>query len=191
MTKKILTLWDDKDIRKEDERVLRKPATELSVPFDTEATADIRTLMDAFLERNDALGLAAPQIGISRKIIIFRNKGFEEKTWTKAAGDYDVLINPRIVSTRGELVRGTEGCLSCPEIQVEIDRFPEIKVQACDPKGKTINKRYVDFLARIVQHEIDHLEGILILDRAENLYFPNKRRDFFEEIFQLKKDKSE
>jgi peptide deformylase len=188
MMKKILTLWDDKDIRKEDEQVLRKPADELPVPFDAAAAADIRTLMDAFLERDDALGLAAPQIGISRKIIIFRNKGFEEKTWTKAPGDYDVLVNPRIVSTRGELVRGTEGCLSCPEIQVEIDRFPEIKVQACDPKGKTINKRYVDFLARIVQHEIDHLDGILILDRAENLYFPNKKRTFFEEIFQLKKD---
>jgi len=189
MTKKILTLWDEKNIKEDDERILRKPADDIPVPFDRDANDDVRTLMETFLERDDALGLAAPQIGISKKIIIFRNKGFEERNWTKGEHDYDVLVNPRIVSTRGELVRGTEGCLSCPEIQVEIDRFPEIKVQACDPQGREISKRYVDFLARIVQHEIDHLEGILILDRAENLYFPNKKRAFFEEIFQLKKDK--
>ncbi len=188
MTKKILTLWDDNKINRSDEVVLRRPADEISAPFDERAMDDIRTLMETFLKRDDALGLAAPQIGISRKIIIFRNKGFEEKTWSKGAGDYDVLVNPRIVSTRGELVRGTEGCLSCPEIQVEIDRYPEIKVQACDSKGKKISRRYVDFLARIVQHEMDHLEGILILDRAENLYYPNKKRAFFEEIFQVKKE---
>lgn len=189
MTKKILTLWDEKKINEDDERILRKPADDIPVPFDRDANDDVHILREAFLERNDALGLAAPQIGISKKIIIFRNKGFEERNWTKEERDYDVLVNPRIVSTRGELVRGTEGCLSCPEIQVEIDRFPEIKVQACDLQGRKISKRYVDFLARIVQHEIDHLEGILILDRAENLYFPNKKRAFFEEIFQLKKDK--
>ncbi len=182
--KRILTLWADNKINEEDEAVLRTRSKEVPVPFDAEARKDIKTIVDAFLERNDALGLAAPQIGMNKKIIIFRNKGFEEKTWSKEENDYDVLINPEITSTRGEKVIGTEGCLSCPEIQVEIERFPEIKVRACNMEGKKINKRYVDFLARIVQHEMDHLDGVLIVDYGGALYYPSKKRSFFEGLFK-------
>lgn len=184
INKRVLTLWVDNKINKEDEDVLRKPSKDIPVPFDAEAQNDVKTVVEAFLERNDALGLAAPQIGLNRKVIVFRNKGFEEKTWSKEKPDYDVLINPEITSTRGEKVKGMEGCLSCPDIQVEIERFPEIKVRAFNMEGKKINKRYVDFLARIVQHEMDHLEGILIVDYEGDLYFPSKKRGFFEELFK-------
>ncbi len=89
---------------------------------------------------------AAPQIGITQRIIVFRNKVFDDKsTWTKSAEDYDVLINPRITQARGDLVYMAEGCLSCPEIQVDVGRFPEIKVRAADIKGRKINIRYTDF----------------------------------------------
>ena len=180
----ILTLWGDATINEEDSRLLRAPCADIPVPLDAVGRKDINTLIEAFLDRNDALGLAAPQIGISRKIIVFRNKGFDEKNgWTKSESDYDILVNPRITQTRGDIVYMTEGCLSCPEVQVEVGRFPEIKIRACNLKGQRINKRYEDFLARVVQHEIDHLEGKLIIDYEGTLSYPKKRGAFFEKLF--------
>jgi peptide deformylase len=181
---KILTLWNEKNLNEDESRILRAPCREAAIPFDKSALDDIETLVDAFLERDDALGLAAPQIGISRRMIVFRNKGFDDSSeWTKSEENYDILINPRITQERGEKIVLSEGCLSCPEIRVDIGRFPEIKVRALDRSGKKINKRYTDFLARVVQHEIDHLDGRLIVDYEGTLYYPKKRQALFERLF--------
>ncbi len=181
---KILTLWNEKNLNEDESRILRAPCREAAVPFDKSSLDDVETLVDAFLERDDALGLAAPQIGISRRMIVFRNKGFDDSSeWTKTEENYDILINPRITQARGEKVVQSEGCLSCPEIRVDIGRFPEIKVRAMDRSGKKINRRYTDFLARIVQHEIDHLDGRLIVDYEGTLYYPKKRQALFERLF--------
>lgn len=181
---KILTLWSDEGINEEEARILRKPSLDIPIPIDSDGQRDIKTLVSAFLERDDALGLAAPQIGINKRIIVFRNKGFNEKERINSENDYNVLINPRITQLRGEEVSASEGCLSCPEIKVEVSRFPEIKVRACDPMGRKISKRYTDFLARIAQHEIDHLEGKLIVDYGGTVYFPRKKQAFFAGVFQ-------
>lgn len=181
---KVFTVWNDDTINEEETSVLRRPCADIPVPYDEKRKKEIKTLIDAFLSMNDAAGLAAPQIGISNRIIIFRNKGFDEKNWSKSDDDYDVLVNPRITQTRGDLVTMAEGCLSCPEIQVEVSRFPEIKVRAHDINGKKISKRYTDYLARVVQHEIDHLEGKLIIDHEGALYIPKQRKDFFDKIFK-------
>ncbi|MEI8172938.1 MAG: peptide deformylase [Deltaproteobacteria bacterium] len=182
----VLTLWTDEKINEEETRILRKPSIEIPVPFDDERKRDIQTLIDTFLGRNDGVGLAAPQIGIARRIIVFKNKGFDEKSWSKSDKDYDVLINPRITQARGDMVTMPEGCLSCPEIQVEISRFPEIKVRACDAAGRKISRRYTDYLARIVQHEMDHLDGKLIVDYDGALYIPKKKQEFFAAFFGKK-----
>jgi peptide deformylase len=181
---KVLTVWNDNNINEEETSVLRKPCPDIPVPYDEKRKQEIKTLIDAFLVMHDAAGLAAPQIGISKRIIIFRNKGFNEKSWSKSENDYDVLVNPRITQARGELVTMAEGCLSCPEIQVEVSRFPEIKVRAHDVNGKKISKRYTDYLARVVQHEIDHLEGKLIIDHEGALYVPKQKKDFFDKILK-------
>lgn len=179
----VLTLWTDDKINENETRILRTPSLEIPTPFNADSKRDIQTLIETFLERNDGVGLAAPQIGISRRIVVFRNKGFDEKGWSKNEKDYDVLVNPRITQTRGELVTMAEGCLSCPEIQVEISRFPEIKIRAYNINGHKISKRYTDYLARIVQHEMDHLDGKLIVDYEGSLYVPKKREAFFAEVF--------
>ncbi|MGZ3580515.1 MAG: peptide deformylase [Syntrophales bacterium] len=181
---KVLTLWKDDKINEEEALVLRRLCEDIRVPFDEERKKEIRVLVDAFLSMDEAAGLAAPQIGISKKIIIFRNKGFNEKGWSKSEGDYELLINPRITQARGEMVTATEGCLSCPEIQVEVSRFPEIKVKAFDISGRKINKRYTDYVARVAQHEIDHLEGKLIIDCEGPLYIPKQKQEFFERTFE-------
>jgi peptide deformylase len=184
---RVLTLWKGEKINEEETLVLRRLCDDVQVPFDEERSKEIRTLVDAFLSMDDAAGLAAPQIGISRKIIIFRNKGFNDKGWSKSEDDYELLINPRITQARGEMVTMTEGCLSCPEIQVEVSRFPEIKVKAFDISGRKINRRYTDYVARVAQHEIDHLAGKLIIDCEGPLYIPKQKQEFFEKTFEKMK----
>jgi len=186
--KKVLSLWSNDQINEEESRILRTTCADLPIPLDAEAKKSVRDLVEAFLERDDASGLAAPQIGISKKIIIFRNRGFSKDgasdgTWTRK--DVEVLINPRITQNRGDQIVLAEGCLSCPDIKVEIARYPEIKVRGFDVHGHKIGKRYLDFVARIVQHEMDHLEGKLIVDYDEGSFFvPRKKRNFFETLFQ-------
>jgi peptide deformylase len=181
---KVLTLWSEETVNEEQTRILRKTSGDLPIPLDLKAGKDVRILIDAFLQRDDALGLAAPQIGCNRRIIVFRNRNLDERDWSKRDKDFDILINPRITQTRGELEKAEEGCLSCPEIKVEVARYPEIKIRAFDPAGKKISKRYEGFLARIVQHEIDHLEGKLIVDYEGTFYCPGNRLEFFEKLLQ-------
>ena len=180
----VLTLWNDEGINKKDTSVLRKKSAEVPSPLDKKSHETVQTLIDSFLARDDASGLAAPQIGISKRIIAFRVKGFDEGGKIKSPDDFEVLINPRITQARGEKVTMTEGCLSCPEIQVEISRFPEIKVRALNAKGEKISKRYLDYVARVVQHEVDHLDGKLIVDYEGAIYFPRNKQKFYENLFK-------
>jgi peptide deformylase len=182
-------LWNDEEINEEDSRILRQVCDDLPIPLDSESKKAVKTLVDAFMARDDASGLAAPQIGITKKVIIFRNKGFDKEgasdgKWTKR--DVEVLINPRITQTRGDQVTLSEGCLSCPDVKVDIERFTEIKVRGFDMHGQKISKRYLDYVARIVQHEMDHLEGKLIVDYEGSLFVPKRKRGFFEKIFAEK-----
>lgn len=180
---RILTLWNEEGVNEKDLSVLRKKSAEVPAPLNKETQATIQSLIDSFLARDDASGLAAPQIGITKRIIAFRVKGFGEKRKIRP-DDFEVLINPRITQARGEKEKMAEGCLSCPEIQVEIDRFPEIKVRGLNAQGEKVNKKYLDYVARIIQHEIDHLDGKLIVDYEGNLYYPKSKQGFFEKIFK-------
>ena len=181
---KVLTLWNDEGENEKDTSILRKKSVDLPVPLDKESREIIKILIDSFIERDDASGLAAPQIGINKRVVVFRNKGFEGKGKIKDPNDFEVLVNPRINQTRGEKVTMVEGCLSCPDIQVEISRFPEIKVRALNAKGEKINTRYLDYVARVIQHEIDHLDGKLIVDYGGDIYYPKSKQFFFEKIFK-------
>jgi peptide deformylase len=176
-------LWRDGKTIDEEATLLRKRAADLPVPFNAAAKKDIQTLVEAFLTRNDALGLAAPQIGLSKRIIAFKVKDFDKKG-VSGKDDYEVLINARITQLRGETEVMSEGCLSCPDISVEVTRATEIKVKAVDISGNKVNKRYTGFLARIVQHEIDHLDGRLVIDHEGTISYPKEKREFFDKIFK-------
>ena len=181
---KIWKLWDNGQVNAAEVALLRRKADELTIPFDAAGQKDIKTLIKAFLERDDALGLAAPQIGISKRAVIFKNKNLDSAGPVRRSKDYDVLINPRITQYRGQQVKMSEGCLSCPDISVEVTRFSEIKVKAFDQFGNMINKHYSDFLARVVQHEVDHLEGKLITDHGGSIFVPQAKQDFFQKLFK-------
>lgn len=139
-------------IRKEDDPILRKVSREVD-----EIDDRIITLLDDMKETMDeaeGVGLAAPQVGVLRRVIIVDiGEGLIE------------LINPQIIYQEGSQC-GEEGCLSLPGISEEIERPNKVRVRGLNRKGEEIMVEGEDLLARALCHEIDHLDGILFIDRV-------------------------
>lgn len=106
----------------------------------------------------DGVGLAAPQVGVSRRIIVVSP--------TMTPGEEFVFVNPEILEARGRIL-GLEGCLSVPGVSGEISRAKVVRFRALDRNGKVVEMEVKDFFARIIQHEVDHLNGILLIDRVD------------------------
>jgi peptide deformylase len=104
------------------------------------------------------VGLAAPQIGVGKRVIVVDVSPVDEKAAPIA------LVNPEIVESRGQ-AEGTEGCLSLPGVEGVVPRAEFVLVKAQDEQGRTLQLPASGFLARALQHEIDHLDGILFIDR--------------------------
>jgi len=118
--------------------------------------AEIRALADSMVEtlvKRVGYGLAAPQVGVLLRLIVV---DVEDELY--------VLINPEIVKTSEERVLGVEGCLSLPGIEAEVERAKAIMVEGFTPQGERVSIEAEDLLARVIQHEIDHLDGILFID---------------------------
>jgi peptide deformylase len=114
----------------------------------------------------EGAGIAATQIGVSKKMCVVRNFfPNPAKNGEYTHEDY-VLINPKIVSTSKETEVDYEGCLSVPNVYGKVERYKKIKVDATDISGDRIKIKAQDFFARTIQHEIDHLEGVLFTDRV-------------------------
>jgi peptide deformylase len=123
--------------------------------------AEVRQLIDDMVETMYAapgVGLAANQVGALLRVIV------ANPSETKDPGELVALVNPRIALGEGEQV-GEEGCLSLPDIRDEVARYERVVVRALDRDGKPVAVEGKDLLARILQHEIDHLDGILFIDR--------------------------
>lgn len=123
--------------------------------FDKKLIKLLNDMYDTMIEF-DGVGLAAPQIGIDQQIALV-DIGDESGTIE--------LINPEIIETSGEQT-GPEGCLSFPDLYGEVSRPYKVKVQAQDRKGRHYTLEAEDFLARAIQHEIDHLNGILFTSKV-------------------------
>lgn len=140
--------------------VLSKPAAEV-----TEFNAELAQLVDEMFDSMYAaqgIGLAAPQINISRRITTI-DVSFKERPDEKLA-----LINPVIIEMEGKQVE-EEGCLSLPEIREKVTRASWVKVRAQNVKGEFFEVEGEELLARALQHEIDHLNGILFIDHLSRL----------------------
>jgi peptide deformylase len=113
------------------------------------------------------VGLAAPQIGLSKRLIVVE---FGDETDEDIPKQLYVLANPEIVEKSGDKVTGIEGCLSLPGLVGEVDRASVVTVRGQNQKGKKVKIRAQGWLARIFQHEIDHVNGILYTDRTEKIW---------------------
>lgn len=109
------------------------------------------------------LGLAAPQVGIDARFFIYDVREKDEPN------HLSVLINPCIVEAEGEIVSSNEGCLSVPDYRSDVKRFERILVEGVDRNGAPLRFELEGFPAIVMQHEIDHLEGILFIDRISAL----------------------
>lgn len=131
---------------------------------------ELHKLLDQMLvTMRDAsgVGLAAPQIGISQRIAVIEYSDDEENP-EEPKRVYE-LINPEIIKAKGSEV-AQEGCLSMPGLAADVDRATQLIVRAQDRNGNEVRYKVFDWLARIFQHEIDHLYGVLMTDRAQQVY---------------------
>lgn len=134
------------------------------------ADKSIQDLVDSLISTvNDVngVGIAAPQVYESKQVFILAshpNPRYPNAPKMKPTA----IINPKIISHSQNIIKDWEGCLSVPGIRGLIPRFKSIKVEYYDRKGKKISKSFSDFVARIFQHEHDHLSGILFVDRLES-----------------------
>jgi len=142
-------------IKKYPDPILKKKTERVS-----EITNETKKLiqdMKETMEKNQGVGLAANQVGIDERIIVV-------KTGTKP-GDFLALVNPRILEKSRKIEMGEEGCLSIPGLFLNIKRAKKIEIEGIKEDGEKIKIEAEGLLARIFQHEIDHIEGILIIDR--------------------------
>jgi peptide deformylase len=154
----VAELWRARnpDIVKLGDPVLRGKARPLERP-----TADTRRLVERMkvaMASEHGIGLAAPQIGVDERVIIYR--------LPEANAPIHVIVNPRIVASKGEQT-AVEGCLSLPYLHGEVTRAYEITVKGMDMLGRPMKRRASDLEARVIQHETDHLDGILFIDRVD------------------------
>lgn len=127
-------------------------------PIDPATEPDIHGLVRSMIETmdvEDGVGLAAPQVGVSKRLIVF-----------VMDDEIAAMCNPVIVARSDETAVGTEGCLSVPGIDVPVERSLHIVCRGQSIDGDEVTIDAHDFLARVIQHETDHLDGKLILDRA-------------------------
>ena len=142
------------------DRVLRQPAKRVS-----QVNNDIRQLVKEMLQTMysaDGIGLAAPQVAVPKQIIVVDIDPDE------AANSPLVLINPQIRQRSDDLVADQEGCLSIPGVYLDVTRPEAIEVAYKDEQGRPQKLWATELLARAIQHEIDHLTGVMFVDRVEN-----------------------
>jgi peptide deformylase len=135
---------------------------------------EVERLLDDMIETMQAapgVGLAAPQIAVSERMIVIEAPKDEEDT--EAGTILYEMVNPEIVKVSREVVDDDEGCLSIPGYVGEVPRHAMIVVRGQDRFGRPVRVRAYDYLARVFQHEIDHLDGILFIDRVTS---PDKIR---------------
>jgi peptide deformylase len=160
------------DIKKYGDPVLRKKSKEVSTVKD-----DVKRFAQDMLEAMYAakgLGLAAPQVGVSSRICVIDIDPDKKSPI--------IMINPKVISSEGKVV-GQEGCLSLPELFGEVKRFSNIVAEYTDINGKNKKVEVRDLLARVIQHEIDHLDAKIFID-----YLPDwKRKNMEKEIKRRKK----
>ena len=143
------------------DKFLRRAADEVTAFGD-----DLQVLIDDMIETmydEPGVGLAAVQVGDKRRVLVYDVTQIEGERQAKA------LINPKIVFREGSILSEQEGCLSVPDFRADVQRDAHVKVEGLDRQGQPVEIDAEGFPAIVLQHEIDHLDGILFIDRISSL----------------------
>jgi peptide deformylase len=152
--------------------VLRRKARAVTT-FDKKLQTVIDDMIETMREA-PGVGLAAPQVGISDRLIVVEYYEHEpvEEAEDDAKKKIWVIINPEIVKTSEEKVMGVEGCLSVPNLVGEVERHDAVQLKGLNRRGQPMRVKAQGWLARIFQHEIDHLNGVVFTDLATKVWLP-------------------
>jgi peptide deformylase len=149
----------------------------------TRFDAELQTLIDDMIEtmrEAPGVGLAAPQVGISERVIVVEYAEDEEKE--DAPRKLYVMINPEIKVSSDEIEMAIEGCLSVPGWQGEVERSLAVTVKGLTRHGQPMKVKAKGWLARIFQHEIDHINGVVFTDRAAKVWKPQPDQPLLDNV---------
>ena len=152
--------------------VLRRKAHKVTT-IDKSRQVLIDDMIDTMREA-PGVGLAAPQVGISERLIVVE---FGDEDDEEAPKKLYVVINPEIIEASTETMDGVEACLSIPGLAGEVKRSARVTVKGLNRYGKPARIKAEGWLARIFQHEIDHLDGVLYVDRATKVWKPSEEEE--------------
>ena len=147
---------------------LRRTSHVIPDPSDVEFQ-DFTARLVEFVSQQGGMGIAAPQVNVASRMFIMSSHP-NSRYPTAPIMDATVVINPEITWTSPEIEKDWEGCLSLPGIRGLVSRHKKIKVSYLSASGEQIETEYTDFLARIFQHELDHLNGTVFLDRVDSTH---------------------
>jgi len=159
--------------------VLRQPAEDVT-SFDDDLRALVRDMFETMYHA-DGIGLAAPQVGVSRRVLVVDLRRDDEPEARLA------MVNPVITWESDELDKEAEGCLSIPGLEDTVIRPWAVRVEGFDPQGNPVAVEADELFARALQHEIDHLDGVLFVDHLS----PLKRRMALKKWKKLREDAEE
>lgn len=153
-----------------DNPILRKKAIKVT-SFDSKFQKLVDDMVETMIQA-PGVGLAAPQVAVSQRLIVVRLPDDEDskKEYGDMAGKLFVVANPKIIKVSKTLVEGVEACLSIPGYYGKVDRHESVVITGLDRHGKEIRIKADDWLARVFQHEIDHLDGRLYIDIAKEVW---------------------
>ena len=146
----------------------------------------IQQLIDALIATvaaSSGVGIAAPQVFESHRLFIVASRP-NPRYPNAPAMEPTAMINPRIIAHSTDVVKGWEGCLSIPGIRGLVSRYQAIEVEYMTPAGQLHRQELTDFVARIFQHEYDHLDGIVFLDRLESTQDMMSEQEYQQRIVQ-------
>lgn len=149
--------------------ILRQKAKKVSVAF-LKSTKFEKLIAQMFrtMKQSNGVGLAAPQIGISMQLAVIQVQPTKLRPNLESLPK-TVIINPKILSHSTQQTTDWEGCLSFEDVRGKATRYNKIKVEYTDEKGKKVTRDLSGFLARVFQHEIDHLNGLVYVDRMKDM----------------------
>ncbi len=170
------------EIIQPDNPILRKKAVRVT-DFGDKLQALIDDMYETMLSA-EGVGLAAPQIAESRRLILVRLPDDEDsqEEYGEEAGKLYVIANPKIIKNSHSTVSGVEGCLSLPGLFGEVERFESIVITGQDRQGNATRIKAKGWLARVFQHEIDHLDGKLFIDIAEKVWHADDEEEFEDSV---------